>query len=179
MITTTDPTCPICGQSESLHKIVCPAAQQECAQEVERLREENRLVTEQNRVLNENLLKCEAELADLDFFEAELDRLKGELAQYDECVADNRCPQCGTVHPAVVSLRSQLSTSRQEGINPWHLGSEKPEKEGEYLLAIRFQKVEYCDVREFHLNKKNGWELMNEETMIAWMPIPPLPEVKP
>jgi len=39
MITTTDPTCPICGQSESLHKIVCPDAQQECAQEVERLKE--------------------------------------------------------------------------------------------------------------------------------------------
>lgn len=24
MSTTTDPTCPICGKSESLHQIVCP-----------------------------------------------------------------------------------------------------------------------------------------------------------
>ena len=59
--------------------------------------------------------------------------------------------------------------------SPWHPGSEKPEKSGWYIIVCRrpFESVSHHQAVWY----QGEWP---DDYVISWfMPIPPLPEVKP
>jgi len=141
--------------------------------EIERLREENRLVTEQNRLLNEELLKSEREIERLDW---ELDAVQSDpTAEVERLREDGKilAQSVTELENIRAKLLAQLSTSRQEG---WQPGSEKPENDGEYLVAYRYFGTRPVIGTAYFMER--GWNVQSGVTIDFWMPIPNLPEAK-
>ena len=62
-------------------------------------------------------------------------------------------------------------------MNEWkNADEEKPDKEGEYLAICKNGNHFLYYIAWFNLYESNDWSYTGYDKVVAWMPLPPMPE---